>query len=82
MPKTRIIKEDGGMKVAEVKRNIKTALNPGNLKDRETCRLQKGSVVFSFSSNFKHLQPRWKSSAYSEEQNKRYFTTRSRRSYQ
>ena len=62
MPKTRITKKNGGIKVAEVKRNIIKALNPGKLKDRETCRLQKGTVAFSFSSTFKHLQPRWKSS--------------------
>ena len=72
-------KKDGSVKVAEVNRNILGVLNSYSLKTGKPGDFKK-AVLFPFSGNFKHLQPRWKSSTYSKEQIKRYFTARPRRS--
>ena len=80
MQKVRITKKDGGVKVAEVNRNILGASNSYSLKTRKPVDFKK-AVSYSLSSVPKHLQPRWKLPACSEKQTKRYFTARPKRSY-
>ena len=81
MRKIRITKKDQSVKFAEVSRNILGALNCCSLKTEKSIDYKK-ALSYSLSNTFKHLQPRWKSLTYSEEQIKRYFTGRPRRSYQ
>ena len=81
MPKIRITKQDEGVKVPEIKRNIWKALNPDSLKTGKTVYFKK-TLSFSLSPiPLSIFQRWWKSSAYSKEQVGRNFTTRPGRSY-